>query len=1293
MKKTIRIALAILLVLLLALALTACNPCANGNHKWDDGEVVKPATCDRAGVKIFKCQLCDKAKEEMIPATGVHLNVEKHEAQAHDECRSDGNVEYYECHDCGKLFSDEKCEREITREETVDPAEKHSLTIHHDEQQPDCATDGVKEYWECDRCGALFSDANGRKKISDPIVIPALKHRLVPNEEFGDHGFVWNDDYTSVVFHLYCLEGDATFEVDLSDRITVIDIEECGKPSRTVYYVIFDVNWTDLIDGNKIADGIKNPMDSFIEIVHEDLMNGHVLALTKDEWTWSIESEVSITLYFECEQCEEKVSKAITSGITVITEPATCMDAGSTTYKFNLSKSALAELLGYDTLAESVPNTFTATKEDRGSALGDHVFDQQIAATPATCGTNGEIAHNHCQACNKWYNEAKEEIQDGDWTIPATGLHDFSGSWKKVDETNHKTICVTCNVAEQTAKHTWSDTALEDDEDNHTFICEATGCDATKTEAHTLKRSNDGDDDYHWIECEYCDYSDLEEHDFGSGEARHDCDCGEPICKETTSNADVTYKHAASSSNVALNGVTIDVENVVSLVFTTYNGGSNAPQYNKSGYIQFYGGNQLTISWKGFEVTKIEFTFTSGKAGAIQVVSGGGKYSVSGTLGTWTADENVSTAPIVLQNGTGSSQGQAQITQIKIYCSATVMVGHHVWKDGETIPATCTEPEYLQQTCKRCGATQTVETGEPATGHRFGALTPAQDETCGVDGNIAYKQCTVCNKYFDENDKELQQDEWIRKATGEHTLGEWYTEDTEGHYHKCTVCDKQIEESKTPHVYELTNLNDEQHANVCVCGAIEAGSLKNHEYTDGSKCACGAEKDHVHSYDLGKTKHDETGHWQVCDTCDYEDKENKSSHTYVKQTDYVSVTLGKHSANCDVCDYVATHANTYAITETGHKITCVLGCAIDVSEDHDYNSGDDGCICGAEKPAAPVWTLATSDTTFAVGDQIIIVSNTTALGQSSTTSTVYRIAVKNGIKINEDGTATIIDDNVAVITLQAGNSAGSFALQIGDVYLTWSSGNSLPNANSVTNSSSWTINIKEASANTFNIANVATNTRYIDYNNDRFAAYSNRQTAPQIYKLSGSSSGGGEVDPTPDPEHVCESVCDDCGYCTNLSCSEEACLTKCEGNHNSSGGDTEKTEHTVTIIFGDIASEKGWTGTSTNLTGTSISIDGVQIEFADGTGFSTKIQYYANNKDLRVYNKNTVTITVPSDGTITKVEFTPTGTSNKGSFTANVGTYSSSTCIWEYSDGVQQLILTQGSTQLRATAITITYYA
>ena len=54
--------------------------------------------------------------------------------------------------------------------------------------------------------------------------------------------------------------------------------------------------------------------------------------------------------------------------------------------------------------------------------------------------------------------------------------------------------------------------------------------------------------------------------------------------------------------------------------------------------------------------------------------------------------------------------------------------------------------------------------------------------TCEDDGNVAYYQCSVCNKYFNENREEI--DTIVVPATG-HTYEDWSIDETE-HWHQCS---------------------------------------------------------------------------------------------------------------------------------------------------------------------------------------------------------------------------------------------------------------------------------------------------------------------------------------------------------------------------------------------------------------------------------------------------------------------------------------------------------------------------
>ena len=175
--------------------------------------------------------------------------------------------------------------------------------------------------------------------------------------------------------------------------------------------------------------------------------------------------------------------------------------------------------------------------------------------------------------------------------------------------------------------------------------------------------------------------------------------------------------------------------------------------------------------------------------------------------------------------------------------------------------------------------------------------------------------------------------------------------------------------------------------------------------------------------------------------------------------------------------------------------------------------------------SAASYTKATS---IAVGDTVVLVceSKTTELNGISSTSTKY------GMQVAYSGSPA----GAMALEVVAGTTSGSFAFKNGSNYLSWSSGNSLTTATSVTANSSWTVTF-DASGNAV-IKNVKDSTRQLQYNSGspRFACYTSAQTAVQLYK--GESSGAAcshtnttttTVDATCTATGSTTVTCDDCG--------------------------------------------------------------------------------------------------------------------------------------------------------------------
>ena len=139
-------------------------------------------------------------------------------------------------------------------------------------------------------------------------------------------------------------------------------------------------------------------------------------------------------------------------------------------------------------------------------------------------------------------------------------------------------------------------------------------------------------------------------------------------------------------------------------------------------------------------------------------------------------------------------------------------------------------------------------------------------------------------------------------------------------------------------------------------------------------------------------------------------------------------------------------------------------------------------------------TLAKASS-IAVGDTIFLAAEKDAVKKQ------FKGVAKFGT--NDAGEAQdytdIPDSSVAPITVAAGSKANTFALKVGDTYLSWSSGNTLTTATSVTDNSSWTITF---SGTDVTIVNAADTTRKLQYNssNPRFACYTSNQTAVILWK-------------------------------------------------------------------------------------------------------------------------------------------------------------------------------------------------
>lgn len=182
---------------------------ATGAHEWDVWQTTAAATCEQAGERSHMCVICGTVETETLPA--AHTLTAREAVAA--TCGSDGRAAHYYCSRCGKYFADESATRELSYNEDIFiprtskhvwtewteavtdcthggtrtrsctvcgmqgsdsvPAEGHTMT-HHARVDATCGENGTEEYWECGKCGLLFTDPLDNAQITQGVpVIPA----------------------------------------------------------------------------------------------------------------------------------------------------------------------------------------------------------------------------------------------------------------------------------------------------------------------------------------------------------------------------------------------------------------------------------------------------------------------------------------------------------------------------------------------------------------------------------------------------------------------------------------------------------------------------------------------------------------------------------------------------------------------------------------------------------------------------------------------------------------------------------------------------------------------------------------------------------------------------------------------------------------------------------------------------------------------------------------------------------------------------------------------------------------
>lgn len=162
-------------------------------HSWDEGKIVKEATCTTKGEKVYVCTSCNKTKSEEISATGHDIELQNVKETSCEENGYTGDEVCKKCHQIikegnvisaiGHSFGEYKVVKEATctekgEEESVcsncgetktrEIAMKGHTRVATVEIPATCTEEGYTREEYCSRCGEIFEEKT---------IIPALGHK------------------------------------------------------------------------------------------------------------------------------------------------------------------------------------------------------------------------------------------------------------------------------------------------------------------------------------------------------------------------------------------------------------------------------------------------------------------------------------------------------------------------------------------------------------------------------------------------------------------------------------------------------------------------------------------------------------------------------------------------------------------------------------------------------------------------------------------------------------------------------------------------------------------------------------------------------------------------------------------------------------------------------------------------------------------------------------------------------------------------------------------------------------